>query len=267
MTARQVYEYTLVELNKLKAPSLLLEDFNYFINKSAFNIVALKYYLYDVTQQLSDDLRVLKGTATLTEFVKTDNFDSSYTSILPRDYLHILNCIVEFKPTKDYKCYKTEQPVYFGARRLTSDMFAAIINNYYLKPSFKNPYFYLHDSNDFVLDQNPKTPNVPDKQENSRYGNPSDVKIEIRYGKDDSTFAISKLLIDYLRVPKHIKLTQEELDSYTDTSQVLEFPDYLCYEIIKELVKLLMENNSDARLQTNIPVNKTVPDQPAGNQK
>jgi hypothetical protein len=34
MTARQVYEAMLVELNKTEAPSLLLEDFNYFFNKA-----------------------------------------------------------------------------------------------------------------------------------------------------------------------------------------------------------------------------------------
>ena len=33
MTARQVYEYALIELNKKQAPSLLLEDYIYFINK------------------------------------------------------------------------------------------------------------------------------------------------------------------------------------------------------------------------------------------
>lgn len=31
MTARQVYEAVLIELNKAQAPSLLLEDFNYLL--------------------------------------------------------------------------------------------------------------------------------------------------------------------------------------------------------------------------------------------
>jgi hypothetical protein len=34
MTARQMLEALLVELNKVNAPSLLLEDYNYFINKA-----------------------------------------------------------------------------------------------------------------------------------------------------------------------------------------------------------------------------------------
>ena len=34
MTSKQIFEYALVELNKREAPSLLLEDYNYFINKA-----------------------------------------------------------------------------------------------------------------------------------------------------------------------------------------------------------------------------------------
>lgn len=34
MTLLEVFEATLIEINKVKAPSLLLEDFNYFINKA-----------------------------------------------------------------------------------------------------------------------------------------------------------------------------------------------------------------------------------------
>lgn len=39
---------------------------------------------------------------------------------------------------------------------------------------------------------------------------------------------------------------------------MMEFPDYVCQEIINGLVKLVMENSSDPRLQTNIPVNQTI---------
>ena len=33
MTARDLYDAALIEINKLEAPSMLLEDYNYFINK------------------------------------------------------------------------------------------------------------------------------------------------------------------------------------------------------------------------------------------
>nr|DAK03589.1 MAG TPA: hypothetical protein [Bacteriophage sp.] len=53
-------------------------------------------------------------------------------------------------------------------------------------------------------------------------------------------------------------MTQTQYELVEDTSQVLEFPDYVCQEIINELVKLLLENASDPRLQTNLAVNQTI---------
>lgn len=56
----------------------------------------------------------------------------------------------------------------------------------------------------------------------------------------------------------YVTMTQEDLLNPIDNTQVLEFPDYICYEIINTYVKLLLENASDPRLQTNIPVNQTI---------
>lgn len=82
--------------------------------------------------------------------------------------------------------------------------------------------------------------------------------MEIRYGKDDSLFKLVNVYIDYLKSPQFIRLTQEQVDQVTDSSQILEFPDYVCQEIVNELIKLLMENSSDPRLQTNIPINQSI---------
>ena len=65
MTARELYEYALIELNKLDAPSLLLEDYNYFINKAIQQYVNLVYAKLEVDQQSTDDIRVLKASAVL----------------------------------------------------------------------------------------------------------------------------------------------------------------------------------------------------------
>ena len=69
---------------------------------------------------------------------------------------------------------------------------------------------------------------------------------------------LDTIYVDYLKTPQYVELTQEQLDLVEDTSQLLEYPDYVCYEIVGELVKLLMENASDPRLQTNIPINQTI---------
>ena len=157
MTARQIYEAMLVELNKVEAPSLLLEDYNYFLNKAISQYINLNYGVYDMDQQRSDNLRVLKDTAFLTP-VKVDantygnyglgsNYNNIWEVTLPQDYYHILNCMVTFKVKQSYSCYNKGTVQEFAARRLTADMWPLIVNNAYMCPSYKRPYFYIHNIN------------------------------------------------------------------------------------------------------------------------
>ena len=59
MTAREIYEAVLIEVNKENAPQFTVEEFNYLINKAVLALVNEKYNFYSANQQLSDDLRVL----------------------------------------------------------------------------------------------------------------------------------------------------------------------------------------------------------------
>lgn len=264
MTTRQLYEYALIEINKTEAPSLLLDDWNYFVNKAVLSYVNKRYNVYNINQQTSDDLRVLVGTAYITSVTaKTGNplQAACYVAQLPSDYFHLLNCIVEYTTTKKFKCYAASEKVYFGCKRLTADMYSGIIHNYYAKPSYKNPYFYIHNDAQQTVTVNtaPSTLNEV-KLPGNRVGNSEPILIEIRYGLDKTLFPVTGIQIDYLRMPQWMSLTQDLIDDDVDTSATVEFPDYVCQEIINELVSLLMENASNPRLNTNIPVNQTVSD-------
>lgn len=240
MTARQVYEALLIEINKVKAPSFILEDFNYFFNKAIIEYINTKYNFYDMSQQIDDDLdaiRVLDYPMTLTlqgNYYKgtlpdANNTDLDADPIIPiYTYLHILNCSVKFKAISKFKCFNINDTFIKAASRLQSSPAKRVEENYYFKPSYKNPYFYRNNT-----------------------------LLEIRSGTYN--LAIPTIAyIDYLKVPETILLTQNQLDSVSDISQILEFPDYVVGEIIKILTKLLMENASDQRLQTNIPVNQSI---------
>ena len=65
MTSKQIFEGLLTELSKVNAPSMLLQDFNYFINKAINQYINKRYNIYDINQQTTDDLRVLKSTCIL----------------------------------------------------------------------------------------------------------------------------------------------------------------------------------------------------------
>ena len=51
MTELDLYKNALIEINKLEAPSMLLEDYNYFINKAIQQYVNKVYNRYDTSQQ------------------------------------------------------------------------------------------------------------------------------------------------------------------------------------------------------------------------
>ena len=287
MTARELYEYALIELNKLEAPSLLLEDYNYFINKAVQQYINLVYAKLEIDQQSTDDIRVLKTSAILKPVKLSENptyshlangmFKSSYYVDLPADYMHLLNCIVEYKvEVSNFKCYNKGDMVYFAARKLTPDMYTQVLNNAYMRPMYKRPYYYLTNINTAntivtnpsmdtaILDANKENNETPSALVDSnnvpgdRLANPSIVRLELRYGTDDGVFVPNNIYVDYLKSPMYIRLTQEQINSTLDYSQVLEFPDYVCFEIANIFVRLLMENASDPRLQTNIPINNTI---------
>lgn len=249
---------------------------------------------------------------------------ANYEIVMPSDYLHLLNCICVYKVKKTFKCYNAGDTWRAPAKRLTADMYSQVIDNFWNKPTYKKPYYYIHNvnsekdsttTNEGVVTvnraANPTNPynsstgkgtdisslitsinstslgndgvNKPivegtggpesiklnnggveqeaslrEKGAEIRYGNRSEVRVEIRYGTDDSVFELTDVYIDYIKAPQHIRLTQKQLDTTEDTSQLLEFPDYVCQEIINELVLLLMENISDQRLQTHPVVSQSI---------
>lgn len=288
MTLRQAYEYTLIECNKLKAPPILLEDFTYLFNKAIQQYVNSVYNRAEYNQQSSDDLRFLQTITTLEVDENLEpkelNNDTIWELELPKDYIHLLNCIAEFKGSDPKsKCEDNSiKTITSPCQRLTADMYSGIINNYYMKPSHKKPYYYIINNN--TKNEPPTNPKMDDeigytpehitisepeftemdddyrfdalKDNGNRIVNQSTVKIEIHSGI--SQWKLSKLYITYLKAPKYYSMTQQGLLDIKDNTPILEFPDYVCYEIINIYVRLILENTSDPRLQTNIPINQTI---------
>lgn len=379
MTARQVFEATLIELSKIQAPSLKLYEFNYLFNKAINQYINKVYNVYDINQQTTDDLRVLKATTFLTPHkvelagrkssaakdsaiqntsVVTGNQDSpeggytgqassylskahrsiqslhgaTYEVYMPIDYLHMLNCVCIYYVAKQKDCWDAGSYIEIPATRLTADSWSQIITDIYNRPSPMRPYYYIHNLNQQqVLPTDPRTSvetgtgleevgidmngiyqvthadggewedndinsgttgGTDIEKQNSNFqrtfklnvngkdtqvslvekpialraGNISNVRCEIRYGKDDSLFQLVEVQIDYVKCPQFIRLTQEQIDLTEDTSQIMEFPDYVNQEIINELVHLVMERVNDPRLGNNIQMTQSIA-RPTGQQQ
>ncbi len=378
MTARQVFESTLIELSKTQAPSLKLYEFNYLFNKAINQYINKVYNVYDINQQTTDDLRVLKATAFLTphkveinkgttdsaiqntsavtgnqDQAKVENTTTAYNGqatsylsrahrsiqslhgatyevFLPIDYLHMLNCVCIYYVAKTKDCWDAGSYIEIPATRLTADSWSSIITDIYNRPSPMKPYYYIHNLNQYqkiptdprttttigtgleeigidmakfpyqvthadggegVTDINAGTAGGTDiESQNSnfqrtykfgdaetdrislvekpiaaRIGNTSNVRCEIRYGKDDSLFQLAEVQVDYVKCPQFIRLTQEQIDLTEDTSQIMEFPDYVNQEIINELVHLVMERINDPRLSNNMQMTQSIA-RPTGQQ-
>ena len=351
MTSKQVYEATAIELSKVQAPALKLYEFNYFFNQAIRQFVNKVYNVYDVNQQTTDDLRVLKATATLKPNLATTTGNkaldylrgATYYVDMPDDYLHLLNCICLFDVNQQKDCWNAGDVMVVGATKLTADSWSSVVDDVYNRPTKKRPYYYIHNQNDIHLVQNdakteyilsdtnsdvptninsgsvpsgnstdklhlstysnyPKgefnengdikkesewtlvsnsnfertfnfdvnndgniadngseTFSTIEKPAGSRHANASRVKVEIRCGRDKSNiFSLSAVQIDYVKAPQFIRLTQEQLDSDEDISQVMEFPDYVNQEIVNELVNLVMRKVNDPSLQAHLQMTQSI---------
>ena len=168
----------------------------------------------------------------------------------------MLNCIVTFNVPKSDCSSNTE--IHSMARRLTSDMFPSIIRNAYLKPSYKCPYYFINNTQfDVELNAAQKLAKITGLTELESDGDETKptLRIEIRCG-DTSKYVPTKVYFDYIRIPNKIELEYEDLENGSE--KTLEFPEYVCYEIINRFVKLALENVSDPRLETNLTINKTI---------
>lgn len=370
MTARQIFEATLIELSKIQAPALKLYEFNYLFNKAINQYINKVYNVYDINQQTTDDLRVLKSTAYLkphkyradnapynnfksggtkpaytgdspsdtTTYAMASSYLSSehsqiqslngatYEVFMPIDYLHMLNCVCIYYVAKQKDCWDEGSYIQIPATRLTADSWSQIVTDIYNRPSPMRPYYYIHNQASSITiptdpvtsgevgESNPagytgtdmpiggykvtsdkgavatntsdesgagsnfqrtfklkngevsKDISLVEKPTAVRVANPSNVRCEIRYGKDDSLFQLVEVQIDYVKSPQFIRLTQEQIDLTEDTSQIMEFPDYVNQEIINELVHLVMEHSNDPRLANNIQMTNTIA-RPTGQQQ
>lgn len=364
MTVRQLFEGVLIDLNKINAPTLKLYEFNYLCNKAINQYINKIYNLYDINQQTTDDLRVLKSTATIVPQPVEPNRTNSaltgktgtYIFNMPTDYLHLLNCVCVYQMNQQKDCYDKGDYVYVPASRLTADSWGMIMEDVYNRPSPMRPYYYIHHINsNSNLPTNPYTPETkigtktelekgtdvdmttdydtmyidlnryaykPDffydkdgnlvggqttfndvidgynpsekqaaarhtynknniqipvvvdlprtfklndtiqsaveKPAGVRHSNVSPVRCEIRYGRDNSVFKLVEVQVDYIKSPQYIRLTQTQLDLTEDTSQMMEFPDYINQEIINELVHIVMERSGDPRLATNLQITQSI---------
>lgn len=259
MTVREVYEALLFEQNKEEAPVIERDKFVYLLNKTINAYSNEKYNFYAMKQVIDDDIEFLlynisidlsaidmssKGTYTVNitgshkEPVILNVLDDGFELQLPYNYRHLTRCSLNMEYDIESDCEANSKAYTIASRRLTPDMkgYTELANNAFLKPARDNVYHYFKASNE----------NTP--------------LLVVMYGLGDAY--PQSISIDYIRSLDKIVLTKEQLDSDADISDTMPFSDRICYEIINTLTKLVFENTVDNRLQTFVPINKTINEGP-----
>ena len=265
-TVKGVYEDVLRDIRKVSAPALHLEDFLYLLNKSIQQRINGAYSLFETSQQWSDYLQPLVSD---TQFVLTQTGLTTSTGVyngvyvnsipapvvhsaypkygsdyfrfaLPNDYWHLTGVNVNVETLFPYKCYPAGFAHSNTAKYLDADHGGGVNKNSYLKPAYNRPYYQIGDKQTVGG-------TVPD--------------ISIFVG-DASRFRLAAVTFDYLKRPQPLNLTPVQRDAPFDNSPLLEWPEYVIYEITNRVVELHLENAKDPRLQSFGPVNTTVPPSP-----
>jgi len=208
----------------------------------------------EVSASNGDVISVLNAPIIMTETAESTprtvevNFSSS-------DYLHLISCRVIWKNKRPRRTGSTQ--LVFPAKRLTFDMLNAIQNNTYLNPAPNRPYYQLfdHSGNSGVTSLPSNL--VAYKAHQNR------PRIKIHVGNINEYMELRSVVFDYIKIPETVTLHDSDVFSaVTDSSQVLELPDYLINEVVKRCTGYLLEKSRDPRMQTQPVFNQEIPKVP-----
>lgn len=247
MTVKELYEAVLTEVKKEQAPHLQLYEFNHYVNEAASEFIDDVYIAFEANQKSLDYLKAIKRTLNIPndgtgipdpvdntlnivlqpgEYPDSDKFD------LPRNYRHLTNLVLVYRVTDEIlqTCYEIDDIFQYGAKRLDSDRYAAIIADPWQRPKFYNPYYSILDQECYVFSG-------------------------IHQGLE-----IESVRMDYLKTPKRINITlQQAFQDTVDTTEELEFDDIASRKILDKTVMKILERNSDPRTSSHAQINQLQP--------
>jgi len=171
---------------------------------------------------------LLDGSA----FIKLD--DLRILLYAPNNYWHLLGFSNVLEVKNNVDCEESHE-IKIGVGKLTSEREVSIESNAYLEPKAKRPYYTV--KNNF----------------NSEYPN-----FELHYRKRNEIelVRLTKVEMLYLKEPKIYTMEDDDLDG-VDTTENLEFQEYICQELVDTVSILIFEQNSDQRVGSSAQVNES----------
>lgn len=217
MTALDAYRSVLRELDKVGSPTFTPLDFVYFFSTSVDEYITLNYAKGDVFEKDADDL----AAVTVDNFALTQDGTDKTLFAQPDDYRHFLYMNVVIKLTiAKYRRWKLNDTITVVVRRQRTAGRGYQEENAYMQPGEDYPQYRA-----------------------------SNGKLKVLVG--DNFQPVSATLM-YIKTMDAVNLNPDPSADFSleINNSTLEFPDYVCREIIKWCARVFLENIESKRYQT-----------------
>lgn len=167
------------------------------------------------------------------------------------NYLHLIGCYVEYRDSS------LDRSKTYTAKKLNEDSKGAIRDNEYLKPKYNRPYYTeISNNKSYVgVDNNTTTNEVSDNNK---------VTLEVNVGDQTSlatTTSVHMIHVDYIKRPEKVMIFEKDIwETDEDTSQIMEFPDYLLNTFVSNITTLLLEKHGQRSFDSHVQANRIVGD-------
>lgn len=291
-TIRTVYLDILTELVKEESPTLYLEDFLYYYNKAISEYMKLRYEKFELTQQLTDDMRTWKEVHTSSALTIDIDSIGKYLGSECGECGECVDAEGCVELSVDSCAHLTDEGLkhgcesyYLGKCNAESDkckeckgckeskhrpyrhVLGAIIEVELLRP-VRGCEQSANSTKKYKVTRSTSAKNagiVDNCYLDAKFYRPYfDIigkTISIEVGDiNPKWIKIRNIRIEYLRQPAEVFMAEGVLEIEEDNSQELEFPTDVADEITKRCLMLILERQGNPRMQSNAGVNQTVND-------
>jgi len=226
---KQVYELVSIELDKIKSPVLLLDQFNALFLRAQENFFEQQYAVFEKENLVTEMIQCYKRAPVY--FTPSGAVEFGYKEgkvfNAPDDYWRLSKAFITYEVVSgNVECLPIGNILTYDCSKLL-DMHS-ISSNVFLQEKYYEPYYYIYDNN------LSKIPNI--------------VYI---FGSVPRGFIIKSFGLFYLSRPKIIQLVELDLNNIDPLAgPQLDYPESVGLRIVDVMVKLQLERQTDPRLQT-----------------
>lgn len=214
-TTLDAYRWALIELDKHESPTFSPGDFVYHFNSTVDEYLSNQLPQSDVVQKRVDNM---ESFAVLNQALTQHPSDTKLFA-LPDDYRHVWEVKVTAKWLEDFMHYEKDDVITLYPKRRRSNRKGYQEQNAYQKPSYRYPVYRLQNVS------------------GTRY-----LRVEL-----GARLQATGCNLDYIRDYGEFSLSSD-LSTYDE----IPFPTYVIREIIKLMVRKVLENTESPRYRSQL---------------